>query len=100
MGKDIFVHFSALNVTNTQYKYLAQGEYVEFDIVKSEVDKYEYHATSVTGICGGTVMCENQQPTYNVASTRPSRPPITTTTTDEDGFKTVTRKTRTKTAST
>ena len=31
-GSDIFVHHSAINVENQQYKYLVQGEYVEFDM--------------------------------------------------------------------
>ena len=34
-GNDIFTHYTAVKVTNSQYKYLVQGEYVEFDLVKS-----------------------------------------------------------------
>ena len=34
-GKDIFTHYSSLRVTDSQYKYLIQGEYVELMIVKS-----------------------------------------------------------------
>ncbi|MBR3262553.1 MAG: cold shock domain-containing protein [Lachnospiraceae bacterium] len=33
-GKDIFVHFSGLNMEG--YKTLAEGENVEFDVVKGE----------------------------------------------------------------
>jgi CspA family cold shock protein len=36
-GTDIFVHHSAINVENQQYKYLVQGEYVEFHLVKTVV---------------------------------------------------------------
>lgn len=58
-GQDMFVHFSGITVTSSQYKYLVQGEYVEFDIVKPEGDsKHEYHAVNVTGIAGGRLMCE------------------------------------------
>jgi len=33
-GKDIFIHYSTIRVTNSQYKYLVQGEYVEFTLTK------------------------------------------------------------------
>jgi CspA family cold shock protein len=59
-GKDIFTHFTAIKVTNSQYKYLVQGEYVEFDLVKSETGSHEYKAMSVTGITGGELMCETR----------------------------------------
>lgn len=62
---DIFAYHSSLQVDNeNQYKYLVQGEYVEFNV--SNVDeskrqgKYEYHATNVTGINGGKLMCETR----------------------------------------
>jgi cold shock CspA family protein len=62
---DIFVYHSSLQVGNdNQYKYLVQGEYVDFNV--SNVDnsksqgKYEYHATHVTGINGGKLMCETR----------------------------------------
>jgi cold shock CspA family protein len=61
--KDIFVHHSALDVQGNQYKYLVQGEYVSFDLVKSkDVDsKHEYCAGNVTGVNGGKLMCETKQ---------------------------------------
>jgi len=55
---DIFVHYSSLNVINNQYRYLVQGEYVEFNVVKPDNDKYEFHAVNVSGIQDGTIMCE------------------------------------------
>jgi cold shock CspA family protein len=62
---DIFVYHSSLQVSNeNQYKYLVQGEYVDFTV--SNVDsnknqgKYECHATNVTGINGGKLMCETR----------------------------------------
>jgi cold shock CspA family protein len=62
---DIFVYHSSLQVENEkQYKYLVQGEYVDFIVSNVESsksqDKYEYHATSVTGINGGKLMCETR----------------------------------------
>jgi cold shock CspA family protein len=62
---DIFVYHSSLQVGNeNQYKYLVQGEYVEFNVSNVDNDKsqgkYEYHATSVRGINGGKLMCETR----------------------------------------
>ena len=60
LDKDIFVHYSTINVANEQYKYLVQGEYVEFEVVKSQSETHEYQATKVTGIRGGQIMCESR----------------------------------------
>ena len=59
-GKDIFVHYSSIRVTNSQYKYLVQGEYVDFLLVRSEKDKHEYHATDITGVSNGPILCETR----------------------------------------
>lgn len=59
-GSDIFVHHSAVNVENQQYKYLVQGEYVEFDLIRVETDKHEWQASRVSGIRGGKLMCETR----------------------------------------
>jgi CspA family cold shock protein len=56
--KDIFVHWSAIKVENSQYKYLVQGEYVEFNVVKPEKGEHEYNAINVCGVKGGNLMCE------------------------------------------
>ncbi len=60
-GSDIFVHHSAVNVENQQYKYLVQGEYVEFDLVKTESQTHEWQAAKVVGIKGGKLMCETRR---------------------------------------
>lgn len=60
-NKDIFAHFSTIMVSNTQYKYLIQGEYVEFDLTTSSTDKHEFQAANITGINGGSLMCETRQ---------------------------------------
>jgi cold shock protein len=59
-GTDVFVHHSAINVENQQYKYLVQGEYVEFNLVKTESEKHEWQASNVDGIRGGKLMCETR----------------------------------------
>ena len=59
-GSDIFVHYTSIRVDNTQYKYLVQGEYVEFSLVKTENETHEFHAVDIAGIKGGLLMCETQ----------------------------------------
>lgn len=59
-GTDVFVHHSAINVDSQQYKYLVQGEYVEFDLIRVESDKHEWQASCVSGIRGGKLMCETR----------------------------------------
>lgn len=60
VGEDIFVHHSAVTVSNEQYKYLIQGEYVEFDLEAATGDTHKFQATKVRGICGGILMCETR----------------------------------------
>jgi cold shock protein len=60
-GTDVFVHHSAINVDSQQYKYLVQGEYVEFDLNRVESDKHEWQASQVAGIRCGKLMCETRR---------------------------------------
>jgi CspA family cold shock protein len=60
-GSDVFVHHSALEVESQQYKYLIQGEYVEFGLVKSSGGSHEWQASNVNGIKGGKLMCETRR---------------------------------------
>jgi cold shock CspA family protein len=59
-GNDIFVHHSAIQVDNQQYKYLVQGEYVNFDLIKTTSTDHEWQASAVNGINGGKLMCETR----------------------------------------
>ena len=58
--KDIFVHHSGVSVNREQYKYLVQGEYVEFVLTESSNTDHEFQATEVTGIGSGPLMCETR----------------------------------------
>jgi CspA family cold shock protein len=60
-GMDVFVHHSDINVENQQYKYLVQGEYIEFDLKKVELGKHEWQASKISGIRGGKLMCETRR---------------------------------------
>ena len=67
-SKDIFAHYSGIRGYTAdrtegkfQYKYLIQGEYVEFTLDKMEEDgKHEFKAVDVSGVSGGKLMCETQ----------------------------------------
>lgn len=76
-GTDVFVHYSSVYVVYqsnnqdsdqvkykylvpSQYKYLVQGEYVEFDLERVESDKHEWQASNVSGIKGGKLMCQTR----------------------------------------
>ena len=61
-GMDIFVHHSAIDVIiSNEYKYLVQGEYVEFSIVSVEGGKHEFQASNVTGVNGGKLMYDTRR---------------------------------------
>ena len=59
-GTDVFVHHSSINVSDQQYKYLVQGEYVQFGLTTVQGGTHEFQATSVSGINGGKLMCETR----------------------------------------
>jgi len=89
-GKDIFTHYSSIRVTDSQYKYLVQGEYVDLVIVKSSQGNHEFQSSDVTGIKGGGLMCEtrkmnmqeDKQPSSRKYKTRQQPPKSTSTSTD------------------
>ena len=63
--KDIFVHHSSIIVKGDIYKYLVQGEYVEFLIttVDNAVDTNKEHdkqAVRIRGIYNGDLLCETR----------------------------------------
>lgn len=64
-GSDMFVHHSAIAVASQQYKYLVQGEYVEFNSIKSTSGRHEWQASNVSGVRGGKLMCETKNDLKN-----------------------------------
>lgn len=57
--EDIFVHHSEIQVGKDQYKYLVQGEYVEF-VLSSDAGEHKCLASAVRGVNGGKLMCETR----------------------------------------
>ncbi len=54
-GKDIFVHHTGIRPVNSNYKTLHKGEYVNFNLTNGHNGP---QAVDVTGICGGSLMCD------------------------------------------
>ena len=68
-GKDVFAHYSAIKVVDDQFRYLVQGEYIEFDLTKDESGKHDFVVSNISGIKGGSLMCEVQR--VNEAAKKP-----------------------------
>ena len=73
-GTDIFVHHSSINVSTQQYKYLVQGEYIEFTLSNVSSGDHEFQAVDVSGIKGGKLMCETRNELRTVRSTYKEQP--------------------------
>jgi len=60
-GTDVFAHHSGLAVASQQYRYLVQGEYVEFQMNAVEGGAHKFQAADVSGIGRGMLMCETRR---------------------------------------
>jgi cold shock CspA family protein len=58
--EDIFVHHSSIVVGKDQFRYLVQGEYVEF-VLSMDAGVHNCQATDVRGVNGGKLMCETHR---------------------------------------
>ena len=76
-GEDVFVHHTAINVTGDWFKYLVQGEYVEFTWSENTDDSdHKWQANDVQGVNGWKLMCETRAESRaerNVDDSRPQR---------------------------
>ena len=81
-GTDVFVHHSSIKVDDEQYKYLVQGEYVNFNLLDTMTDRHEFQAGDVCGIKGGKLMCETRHESrvarfqYRSTKTDDQEPPV------------------------
>jgi cold shock CspA family protein len=65
-GLDIFVHHSSIgSVVSSSYKYLVQGEYVEFELLETTNSNHAFQAEKITGINGGKLMYESRNELNN-----------------------------------
>jgi len=91
-GKDIFAHHSAIQVSNEQYRYLCQGEYVEFTVSTAANGKHDIQATHITGVKGGKLMCETQRENPRPKSRYPRPYQHRNSQSRDDGFTQVQRR--------
>ena len=68
-GLDMFVHHSSISVNTQQYKYLVQGEYIEFTLSNVSSGDHDCQAVDVSGIKGGKLMCETRHELRAVRTT-------------------------------
>ena len=59
-ASEVFVHHSAVTVSQEQYRYLVEGEYVEFSVVVTESGDHKFQAGDVRGVKGGKLFCETR----------------------------------------
>jgi len=59
-ASEIFVHHSAVTVSQEQYRYLVEGEYVEFVVVSTDSGTHKFQAGDVRGVKGGKLFCETR----------------------------------------
>jgi cold shock CspA family protein len=62
--EDVFVHHSVIKVTDEQFRYLVQGEYIDFTISELDSSKHKFQATEVSGVNGCKLMCETRNEAY------------------------------------
>lgn len=78
VGTDIFAHHTSICVSEEQYKYLVQGEYVEFSISTIETTtEHKYQSSNIKGMNSGKLLCETRNENRANMSHRNSRPPRT-----------------------
>ena len=68
-NEDIFVHHSGICVAGEQYKYLVQGEYVQFSLRASDNPSHPFQADNIRGINNGQLMCETHLETKRARMT-------------------------------
>jgi cold shock CspA family protein len=60
IDEDIFAHHSFVFVDKEQFRYLVQGEYVNFKVSKIDSESHKYQATDICGVSGGKLLCETR----------------------------------------
>jgi len=74
-GEDVFVHHTGINVEGEHYKYLVQGEYVEFTWSEMTEGDHKWQAVDVRGVRGQSLMCETRAATRAERAERTQQQP-------------------------
>jgi cold shock CspA family protein len=67
-ASEIFAHHSAIKVSQEQYRYLVEGEYVEFSVSNTASGDHKFQAADVRGVKGGKLFCETRHEQRATAS--------------------------------
>ena len=69
---DIFVHHTGIMVEFEQYRYLVQGEYVSFKMVRTSDPEsdHEWQATDIKGVMRNKLMCETRLESKEIRDNR------------------------------
>lgn len=65
--EDVFVHHSSILSDSETFRYLIQGEYVQFTLSRTTSGPHATHAIQVTGVRGGKLLCDAHK--YNSTHT-------------------------------
>lgn len=90
---DVFAHHSAIQVSKEQYRYLVQGEYVQFSLCEINNNNHKWQANNIRGIDGGMLMCETRLVSRDTSMTESQEQPQRTDRrnahqADDDGYYT------------
>ena len=69
--ENIFVHHSGIVVNTEQYRYLVEGEYVEFVSIDTGNAPNNIQASDITGVGRGMLMCETRTISAALREIRP-----------------------------
>jgi len=68
-ASEIFAHHSAIKVSQEQYRYLVEGEYVEFSVSNTASGDHKFQAADVRGVKGGKLFCETRHEQRSASAT-------------------------------
>ena len=77
VGLDVFAHHSEIMVGADQYRYLVQGEYVEFSVCKTSSGQHEFQCSAIRGIHSGQLICETRHAAREQYKTSSTGKPLT-----------------------
>ena len=99
-GEDIFVHQQHITPKTSDYRSLQQGEYVGFQLgtadsnSEGEAAKHTNQAVKVTGVYGGSLMCDQIPRRAPSTTTTHSSKPVETTSSPDQPTENSSRPTR------
>jgi len=72
-SEDIFVYHDDIVTTADCFRFLVQGETVQFELGDSQNSEHKYQAKNVSGVSGADLACERPRPQRRPRTERPRR---------------------------